>query len=113
MQYPPFNQMNFPPMQQTNPPFVDPTMGTPWLLWQSYFNQWNPNWRAQWTPFSNQFPQLQQQLSLLAGTPSNNQTMKPQLPVQPNPNPNKNKALQVIDIQNPPTPPMQCNDIDL
>jgi hypothetical protein len=34
--YPPFNQMqyppfNFPPMQQTNPPFVDPTMWNPWL----------------------------------------------------------------------------------
>ena len=28
MQYP--NQMNYPPMQQTNPPFVDPSMWTPW-----------------------------------------------------------------------------------
>jgi len=56
MQYPPFNQMNFPPMQQTNPPFVDPAMWTPWLLQQSYFKQWNPKWRAQQTPFTNQFP---------------------------------------------------------
>eukprot|EP00253_Pinus_taeda_P007077 PITA_07077 len=39
--------------------------------------------------------------------------MKPQLPVQPNPNPNNNKAVQVIDIQNLPTSPMQCNDIHL
>ena len=91
--------MNFPPMQKTNPPFVDPEMWTPWLLKQSYFNQWNPNWRAQQTPFTNQFPQFQQQLSLPSGTPPNNQTMKPQLPVQPNPNPNNNnKAVQVIDI---------------
>jgi hypothetical protein len=66
------------------------------------------------TPFSNQFPQLnQQQLSLPSGTPPNNQTMRPQLPVQPNPNPN-NKVVQVIDIQNQPTfSPMQCNDIHL
>ena len=106
MQYPPFNQMTFPPMQQTNPPFVDPTMWTPWLLQQSYFNQWNPNWRAQQTLFINQFPQFQQQLSLLAGTPPNNQPMKPQLPIQPNPNLNNNKAMQVIDIQNLPTSPM-------
>jgi hypothetical protein len=28
MKYP--NQMNYPPMQQTNPPFVDPSMWTPW-----------------------------------------------------------------------------------
>ncbi len=39
--------------------------------------------------------------------------MRPQLPVQPNPNPNNNKALQVIDIQNQPVFPMQCNDIHL
>jgi len=39
--------------------------------------------------------------------------MRPQLPVQPNPNPNNNKALQVIDIQNQPVSPMQCNDIHL
>jgi hypothetical protein len=113
MQYPPFNQMNFPPMQQTNPPFVDPAMWTPWPPQQSYFNQWNPNWRAQQTPFPNQFPQFQQQLSLPSGTPPNNQTMRPQLPVQPNPNPNNNKVVQVIDIQNLPTSPVQCNDIHL
>ena len=35
------------------------------------------------------------------------------MPVQPNPNPNNNKALQVIDIQNQPVSPMQCNDIHL
>jgi len=28
MQYP--NQMNYPPMQKINPPFVDPSMLTPW-----------------------------------------------------------------------------------
>ena len=33
--------------------------------------------------------------------------------MQPNPNPNNNKALQVIDIQNQPVFPMQCNDIHL
>lgn len=98
MQYPPFNQMNFPLMQQTNPPFVDPAMWTPWPPQQSYFNQWNPNWRAQQIAFPNQFPQFQQQLSLLLGAPPNNQTMRPQLPIQPNPNPNNNKFVQVIDI---------------
>jgi hypothetical protein len=42
MQYP--NQMNYPPMQQTNPPFVDPSMWTPWppQQQQPYQNQWNP-----------------------------------------------------------------------
>eukprot|EP00253_Pinus_taeda_P004863 PITA_04863 len=40
-------------------------------------------------------------------------TIRPQLPVQPNPNPNNNKALQVIDIQNQPVSPIQCNDIHL
>ena len=30
MQYSPFNPMHFPPMQQPNPPFVDPTMWNPW-----------------------------------------------------------------------------------
>lgn len=39
--------------------------------------------------------------------------MKPQLPVQLNPNPNNNKYVQVIDIQNLSTSPMQCNDIHL
>ena len=92
---PPFNQMTFPPMQQTNPPFVDPTMWNPWLLQQSYFNQWNPNWRDQQTPLTNQFPQFQQQLSLPARTPTNNQPMKPQLPIQPNPNPNNNKLCKL------------------
>ena len=31
--------------------------------------------------------------------------------MQPKPNPNNNKALQVIDVQNQPVSPMQCNDI--
>ena len=57
------------------------------------------------------FPQHQQSLSLPSNTPPNNQAIRPQLPVQPNPNPNNNKALQVIDIQNQPVSPMQCNDI--
>jgi len=39
--------------------------------------------------------------------------MRPQLPVQPNPNPNNNKALQVINVQNQPVSPVQCNDIHL
>ena len=53
--YPPFNQMSYPPMQQTNPPFIDPVMWTLWPLQQkSYFNQWNPNWRAQQISFPNQ-----------------------------------------------------------
>lgn len=39
--------------------------------------------------------------------------MKPPLPIQPNPNPNNNKDVQVIDIQNLPTPPVQCNYINL
>ena len=108
--------MNYPPMQQTNPPFVDPAMWTPWPpQQQSYFNQWNPNWRGQQLPFPNQFPQFQQPLPLPSGAPPNNQTMRPQLHVQPNPNPN-NKVVQVIDIQNHPTVyvfPAQCNDIHL
>ena len=59
MQFPPFNQMNYPPMQQKNPPFVDPAMWTPWPpQQQSYFNQWNSNWRGQQLPFQNQFPQF-------------------------------------------------------
>ena len=62
---------------------------------------------------TNQFSQFQQQLSLPAGTLPNNQPMKPQLPVQPSPNPNNNKAIQVIDVQNLSTPPIQCNDIHL
>jgi hypothetical protein len=52
---------------------------------------------------------------LPAGTPQNNQTMRPQLPVQPNPNPN-NKVVQYIDIYNQPTLsllPAQCNDIHI
>jgi len=109
MQYPPFNPMHFPPMQQPNPPFADPTMWNPWAPQQSYFNQWNPNWTAQQIPF----PQHQQSLSLPSNAPPNNQTIRPQLPVQPNPNPNNNKALQVIDVQNQPASPMQCNDIHL
>jgi len=117
MQY--LNQMNYPPMQQTNPPFVDPSMWTPWppQQQQPYQNQWNPNWRGQQPPFPNQLPQSQflQPLSLPSGTPPNNQMMRPQLPVQPNPNPN-NKVVQCIDIQNQPTLslfPAQCNDIHL
>jgi len=106
MKYPPFNQMNSPPMQQTNPPFLDPAMWTPWPPQQSYFNQWNLNWRAQQIPFPNQFPQFQQPLSLPSGAPTKNQTIRPQLHVQPNPNPNNNKAVQVIDIQNLPTSPV-------
>jgi len=43
-------------------------------------------------------PQHQQSLSLPPNAPSNNQTIRPQLPLQPNPNPNNNKALQVINI---------------
>eukprot|EP00253_Pinus_taeda_P022524 PITA_22524 len=113
MQYPRFNQMNFPPMQQPNPPFVDPTIWNPWALQQSYFNEWNPSSTAQQIPFPNQFPQYQQSLSVPSNAPLNNQTIRPQLPVQPNPNPNNNKALQVIDIQNQPIFPMQCNDIHL
>ena len=98
MKYPPFNQMNYPPMQQKNPPFVDPAMWTPWPpQQQSYFNQWNSNWRGQQLPFPNQFPQFQQPLPLPSGAPSNNKMMRPQLPVQPNNNPN-NKSVQVIDI---------------
>jgi len=132
MSYPPYNQMQYtnqmnypsmqqtyPPMQQTNPPFVDPSMWTPWppQQQQPYQNQWNQNWRGQQPPFQNQLPQSQflQPLSLLAGTPPNNQTMRSQLPVQPNPNPN-NKAMQCIDIYNQPTLsllPTQCNNIHL
>jgi len=89
MQYPPFNPMTFPPMQQPNPPFADPTVWNPWAPQQSYFNQWNPNWTTQQIPF----PQHQQSLSLPFNAPPNNQTIRPQLPVQPNPNPNNNKAL--------------------
>lgn len=103
-------------MQQKNPPFVDPAMWTPWPpQQQSYFNQWNPNWRGQQLSFPNQFPQFQQPLPLPSGAPSNNQMIRPQRPVQPNPNPN-NKSVQVIDIQNQPILPVfptQCNDIHL
>eukprot|EP00253_Pinus_taeda_P035700 PITA_35700 len=109
MQYPPFNAMNFPLIQQPNLPFPDPAMWNPWAPQQPYFNQWNPNWAAQQIPF----PQQQQSLSLPPNTSQNNQAMRPQLPVQPNPNPNNNKALQVINIQNQPALPMQCNDIHL
>jgi hypothetical protein len=114
--YPPMQQ-TYPPMQQNNPPFVDPSMWTPWppQQQQPYQNQWNQNWRGQQPAFQNQLPQLPQPLSLPAGTPPNNQTMRPQLPVQPNPNPN-NKAVQCIDIYNQPTLsllPTQCNDIHL
>jgi hypothetical protein len=136
MSYPPYNQMQYtnqtnypsmqqtyppmqqtcPPMQQNNPPFVDPSMWTSWPPQQQpYQNQWNQNWRGQQPPFQNQLPQFSQPLSLPAGTPQNNQTMRPQLPVQPNPNPN-NKAVQCIDIYNQPTLsllPAQCNDIHL
>jgi hypothetical protein len=137
MSYPPFNQMqytnqmnypsmqqtyppmqqNYPPMQQNNPPFVDPSMWTSWppQQQQPYQNQWNQNWRGQQPPFQNQLPQLPQPLSLPAGTPPINQTMRPQLPVQPNPNPN-NKVVQCIDIYNWPILsilPAQCNDIHL
>eukprot|EP00253_Pinus_taeda_P016598 PITA_16598 len=59
------------------------------------------------------FPQHQQSLSLPSNAPPNNQSIRPQLPVQPNPNPNNNKSLQVIDIQSQPISPMQCNDIHL
>ena len=93
MQYPPFNQMNIPPMQQPNPSFMDSKMWNPWSLQQSYFNQWNPRWTAQQIPFPNQFPQYQQSLSLPSNAPPNNQTMRPQLPVQQNPNPNNNKSM--------------------
>jgi hypothetical protein len=137
MSYPPFNQMQYanqmnypsmqqtyppmqqtyPPMQQNNPPFVDPSTWTPWppQQQQPYQNQWNQNWRGQQTPFQNQLPQLPQPLSLPAGTPPINQTIRPQLPVQPNPNPN-NKAVQCIDVYNQTTLsllPAQCNDIHL
>jgi len=100
--------MHFLPMQQRSPPFADPTIWNPWAPQQPYFNQWNPNWAAQQMPF----PQHQQSLSLPSNT-QNNQAIRPQLPVQPNPNPNNNKALQVIDVQNQPVSPMQCNDIHL
>jgi hypothetical protein len=90
-----------------------------WTSWppqkQPYQTQWNQNWRGQQPPFQNQLPQFSQPLPLPAGTPQNNQTMRPQLPVQPNPNPN-NKAVQCIDIYNQPTLsllPAQCNDIHL
>jgi hypothetical protein len=114
--YPPMQQ-TYPPMQQNNPPFVDPSMWTPWppQQQQPYQNQWNQNWRGQQPPFQNQLPQFSQPLSLPAGTPPNNQTMRPQLLVQPNPNPN-NKVVQCIDIYNQPTLsllPAQCNDIHL
>jgi hypothetical protein len=101
--YPPMQQ-TYPPMQQNNSPFVDPSTWTPWppQQQQPYQNQWNQNWRGQQPAFQNQLPQFSQPLSLLAGTPPNNQTMRPQLPVQPNPNPN-NKAVQCIDIYNQPT----------
>jgi hypothetical protein len=129
MSYPPYNQMQYnqmnypsmqkiyPPMQQNNPPFVDPSTWTPWPPQQqhTYQNQWNQNWRGQQPAFQNQLPQFSQPLSLPAGTPPNNQTMRPQLPVQPNPNPN-NKFVQCIDIYNQPTLsllPGQCNDIHL
>jgi hypothetical protein len=137
MSYPPFNQMQYanqmnypsmqktyppmqqtyPPMQQNNPPFVDPSTWTPWPPKQQhlYQNQWNQNWRGQKAPFQNQLPQLPQPISLSAGTPPINQTIRPQLPVQPNPNPN-NKALECIDVYNQPTLsllPAQCNDIHL
>jgi hypothetical protein len=122
--YPPYNQMqylnqmNYQPMQQTNPPFVDPSMWTPWPPQQQpYLNQWNPNLRGKQPPLPNKLPQSQflQPLSLPSGTPPNNQMMRPQLPVQPNPNTN-NKAVQFIDIHNHPTLslfPAQCNDIHL
>jgi hypothetical protein len=137
MSYPPFNQMQYanqmnypsmqqtyppmqqtyPPMQQNNPPFVDPSTWTPWppQQQQPYQNQWNQNWRGQQAPFQNQLPQLPQPISLSAGTPPINQTIRPQLPVQPNPNTN-NKAVQCIDVYNQPTLsllPAQCNDIHL
>jgi hypothetical protein len=101
--YPPMQQM-YPPMQKNNPPFVDPSTWTPWPPQQQhpYQNQWNQNWRGQQAPFQNQLPQLPQPLSLPAGTPPINQTIRPQLPVQPNPNPN-NKAVQCIDVYNQPT----------
>jgi len=109
MKYPPYNPMHFPPIQQPNPPFADPTIWNPWATQQSYFNQWNPNWSAQQIPFL----QHQQSLSLPPNAPSNNQTIRPQLPMQPNPNPNNNKALQVINIHEQSASPMQCNDIHL
>jgi hypothetical protein len=114
--YPPMQQ-TYPPMQRNNPPFVDPSMWTSWppQQQQPYQNQWNQNWRGQQPAFQNQLPQLPQPLSLPAGTPPNNQTMRPQLPVQPNPNPN-NKVVQCIDIYNHPTLsllPAQCNNIHL
>jgi hypothetical protein len=114
--YPPMQQ-TCPPMQQNNPPFVDPSMWTSWppQQQQPYQNQWNQNWRGQQPPFQNQLPQFSQPLSLPAGTPQNNKTMRPQLPVQPNPNLN-NKAMQCIDIYNQPTLSLllaQCNDIHL
>lgn len=94
-----------------NPPFVDPSMWTPWPPQQPPpFNPWNPNWNSQSLPYPNQLPQFQQPLPLPSNAPPNNQ-MRPQLPVQPNPNPN-NKVVQVIDIQNQSIfPTMQCNDI--
>ena len=113
MQYPLFSQMNFPPMQMQNPPFVDPSMWTPWPPQQPPpFNPWNPSWNSQSLSYPNQMPQFQQSLSLPSNAPPNNQ-MRPQLPMQPNPNPN-NKVVQVIDIQNQSIfPTMQCNDIHL
>jgi len=101
--------MHYPPIQQPGPPFADPTIWNPWATQQSYFNQWNPNWSAQQVPFS----QHQQSLSLPSNAPSNNQTIRPQLPMQPNPNPNNNKALQVVNIQEQSASHMQCNDIHL
>jgi hypothetical protein len=76
--YPPMQQ-TFPHMQQNNPPFVDPSMWTSWppQQQQPYQNQWNQNWRGQQPPFQNQLPQFSQPLSLPAGTPQNNQTMRP------------------------------------